>query len=629
MSFLEWNVSGYLGKAGNNISKLGLLLIGASIGALVVLYLVQIFTMQIVDGSDYALRAQEVTRRSSVLPSRRGDILDRHGRPLATNIDSYVVSINPSEVPADRFGAMFERLSWLLDLSTEQLHQRVPMNIRGQFREIPLRSGVSFETIIQIAERTDQFPGISWRNDPRRYYPDGELFSHILGYVGEITSSELQIMFNRGYNPGSIIGKTGLEQQYDMILRGREGRRTRNVDVLGREIEGVFDVMPPVPGHDVILTVDRDIQRLAANALGERSGAVVVLQVATGEVLAMYSYPGYDANRFMYGAGSAIFNSLSRDTRSPFLNRATQLEAPAASTFKIIMATAALEEELITPDTIINTRGAYRAGNQLFREWGIAMRPQGFGPLDVYGAIANSSNYFFYTLGNEYLGADRIGNYARMFGLGERSGIDIPGERPGLIPSPTWKERTFGEPWVGGDTVNMSIGQGYTAVTPIQMTNVMAMVANRGTVYRPHLVQQVRNPVTGQIVEQVQPEILRSAPIRESTFLHVEEGLRRAVTIGTARGTVITRAVNSVGKTGTGEVGRDDQWHSWYVAYGPHEPEDPMDQVAVVVLVDADNEYDFWSPKAANIILHGIFAEQTYEEAVRTMRPWYLPWWEF
>lgn len=622
-------MSGYLGKAGNNISKLGLLLIGASIGALVVLYLVQIFTMQIVDGSDYALRAQEVTRRSSVLPSRRGDILDRHGRPLATNIDSYVVSINPSEVPADRFGAMFERLSWLLDLSTEQLHQRVPMNIRGQFREIPLRSGVSFETIIQIAERTDQFPGISWRNDPRRYYPDGELFSHILGYVGEITSSELQIMFNRGYNPGSIIGKTGLEQQYDMILRGREGRRTRNVDVLGREIEGVFDVMPPVPGHDVILTVDRDIQRLAANALGERSGAVVVLQVATGEVLAMYSYPGYDANRFMYGAGSAIFNSLSRDTRSPFLNRATQLEAPAASTFKIIMATAALEEELITPDTIINTRGAYRAGNQLFREWGIAMRPQGFGPLDVYGAIANSSNYFFYTLGNEYLGADRIGNYARMFGLGERSGIDIPGERPGLIPSPTWKERTFGEPWVGGDTVNMSIGQGFTAVTPIQMTNVMAMVANRGTVYRPHLVQQVRNPVTGQIVEQVQPEILRSAPIRESTFLHVEEGLRRAVTIGTARGTVITRAVNSVGKTGTGEVGRDDQWHSWYVAYGPHEPEDPMDQVAVVVLVDADNEYDFWSPKAANIILHGIFAEQTYEEAVRTMRPWYLPWWEF
>ncbi len=622
-------MSGYLGKAGNNVSKLGLLLIGSSIGALVVLYLVQIFTMQIVDGSDYALRAQEVTRRSSVLPARRGDILDRHGRPLATNMDSYVVSINPSEVPSDRFGAMFERLSWLLDVSTEQLHQRVPMNIRGQFREIPLRSGVGFETIIQIAERSDQFPGISWRNDPRRYYPDGELFSHILGYVGEITSGELQILFNRGYNPGSIIGKTGLEQQYDMVLRGREGRRTRNVDVLGREIEGVFDVTPPVPGHDVILTVDRDIQRLAANALGQRSGAVVVLQVATGEVLAMYSYPGYDANRFMYGAGTAIFNSLSRDTRSPFLNRATQLEAPAASTFKIIMATAALEEELITPDTIINTRGAYRAGNQLFREWGIAMRPQGFGPLDVYGALANSSNYFFYTLGNEYLGADRIGNYARMFGLGERSGIDIPGERPGLIPSPTWKERTFGEPWVGGDTVNMSIGQGFTAVTPVQMTNVMAMVANRGTVYRPHLVQQVRNPVTGQIVEQVQPEILRSAPIRESTFLHVEEGLRRAVTIGTARGTVITRAVDSVGKTGTGEVGRDDQWHSWYVAYGPHEPEDRMDQVAVVVLVDADNEYDFWSPKAANIILQGIFAGQTYEEAVRTMRPWYLPWWEF
>lgn len=622
-------MSGYSGNNVNSVSKLGLLLIGGIIGTLIVVYLVQIFTMQIIDGSQYALRAQEVTRRSSVLSPQRGNILDRHGRPLATSIDSYVVSINPSDVPAERFGPMFEQLSWLLDVNTEQLHQRVPMNIRGQFREIELRSGVSFETIVQIAERSDQFPGVTWRNDPRRYYPDGDLFSHMLGYVGEITSNELQILFNRGYNAGSIIGKTGLEQQYDTILRGREGMRTRDVDVFGREIEGEFEVTPPVPGHDLVLTVDRDIQQLAAQALGERSGAVVVLQVATGEVLALYSYPGYDANRFMYGAGSAVFNSLSRDSRSPFLNRATQLEAPAASTFKIIMATAALEEELIDTDTIINTRGAYRVGNQLFREWGIAFRPQGFGPLDIYGALANSSNFFFYTLGNEYLGAERIGNYARIFGLGERTGIDIPGERPGLIPSPAWKERTFGEPWVGGDTVNMSIGQGYTGVTPIQMANVMAMVANRGTVYRPHLVREVRNPGTSEVLERIQPEILRSAPIRESSFLHVEEGLRRAVTVGTARGTVTTQAVDSVGKTGTGEVGRDDQWHSWYVAYAPVEPEDRLDQVAVVVLVDADNEYDFWSPKAANIILQGIFADQTYEEAVRTMRPWYLPWWEF
>lgn len=622
-------MSGYSGNSVNNVSKLGILLIGGLVGTLIIVYLVQIFTMQIVDGTQFALRAQEVTRRSSVLPAQRGNILDRHGRPLATNIDSYVVSINPSEVPGTRFGPMFEELSWLLDMTTEQLHQRVPMNIRGQFREIPLRTGVGFETIIRIAERIDQFPGISWRNNPRRYYPDGELFSHMLGYVGEITSSELQILFNRGYSAGSIIGKTGLEQQYDMVLRGRDGVRTRNVDVFGREIDGAFDVTPPVSGHDIVLTVDRDIQLLASQALGQRSGAVVVLQVATGEVLALYSYPGYDANRFMHGTGAAVFNSLSRDVRSPFLNRAIQLEAPAASTFKIIMATAALEEELITTDTIINAQGAYRAGNQLFREWGIAMRPQGFGPIDVYGALANSSNYFFYTVGNEFLGAERIGNYARMFGLGERTGIDIPGERPGLIPSPAWKERTFGEPWVGGDTVNMSIGQGFTGVTPIQMANVMAMVANRGTVYRPHLVREVRSPVTAEVIDRVQPEILRSAPIRESTFLHVEEGLRRAVTIGTARGTVITRAVDSVGKTGTGEVGREDQWHSWYVAYAPYNPEDIMDQVAVVVLVDADNEYDFWSPKAANIIMHGIFANQTYEEAVRTMRPWYLPWWEF
>ncbi len=609
---------------GSEISKPAIVGIGITIAALIILYLAHLFTLQIVDGYEYRSRAQQISRRSASIQAQRGRIYDRHGRPLATNRDAFVLTLNPSDVDPNRFDELFDRLAAATDLTMSQLGQRVPMSIRSRFTEIELLDNVDYDTIVHIAERKDEFPGVSWYSQPRRYYPEGELVSHVTGYVGEITAQELQVLYNRGYTPDSILGKSGVERQYDTVLRGREGERYRTVDVFGREMATDPEQIPPVFGQDLYLTIDRDIQELALRSLGNRSGAVVVIQVATGEVLAMVSNPGFDANQFTYGGGGGTFNRLSRDPRSPFLNRAIAAEAPPASTFKTVMATAALEEEVIDPDEIINTRGAYRAGNQTFREWGIEMRPQGFGPIDIRSAIANSSNYFFYTVGHQMLGADNIEHYARAFGLGERTGIDIPGERSGFVPSRQWKESARQEPWVGGDTVNMSIGQGFTSATPLQLANMMAMVANSGTIYRPHLVREVRNPNTDEIATRAEPEILRSAPVRESTFDVVAEGLRSVVETGTARNTVTTPAVASAGKTGTGEIGASDRWHSWYVAYAPYEPEDPLEQVAVAVLVDADNEYDFWSPKAANLVLHGIFTGQTFDETVADLRPWYM-----
>ncbi len=609
---------------GSEISKTAIVGIGVTIGALLVLYLAHLFTLQIVDGYEYRTRAHQITRRSASIQAQRGRIYDRHGRPLATNREAFVLTLNPSEVDPRRFDELFDRLAAATDLTMSQLGQRVPMQIRSRFTEVELLDNVDFETIVHIAERKDEFPGVSWYSQPRRHYPEGELMSHVIGYVGEITAQELQVLYNRGYTPDSILGKSGIERQYDAVLRGRAGERFRTVDAFGREIATDPEQVPPVFGQDLYLTIDRDIQELALRSLGHRSGAVVVIQIATGEVLAMVSNPGFDANQFTYGGGGGTFNRLSRDPRSPFLNRAIATEAPPASTFKTIMATAALEEEVIEPDDIINTRGAYRAGNQTFREWGIDMRPHGFGPIDIRGAIANSSNYFFYTLGHQMLGPNNIEHYARAFGLGERTGIDIPGERPGFVPSRQWKESAKQEPWVGGDTVNMSIGQGFTSATPLQLTNMMAMVANRGTIHRPHLVREVRNPNTDEVATRAEPEILRSTPVREESFDIVAEGLRNVVVTGTARNTVTTPAVESAGKTGTGEVGATDRWHSWYVAYAPYEPENPLEQVAVAVLVDADNEYDFWSPKAANLILHGMFTDQTFEETVADLRPWYM-----
>ncbi len=614
------------GWSGQNsvVSKPGLVGIGIAIGVLIFFYLAHLFTLQIIEGFEYRARAQEITRRSRSIQAQRGRILDTHGRPVAVNRDSFVLTLNPSEVDRGEFDELFHRLSIATDLSLEQLGRLVPSSVRGRYTDIELTDGVDFPTITYIAERIEEFPGVSWYNEPRRFYPERETLSHVLGYVGNISTEELQVLYNRGYTPQSILGKSGIERQYDAILRGREGQQFRTVDVFGREISREQGERPPEFGSDLVLTIDQDIQELAERSLGRRSGAVVVLRVATGEILAMVSNPGFDANQFSYGGDGRRFQQLAEDPSSPFLNRAISAEAPPASTFKTIMASAALEEDVIDEDETITTRGVYQAGNQEFREWGIDMRPQGFGEIDIRSAIAHSSNYFFYTLGHQRLGADNIERYARAFGLGERTGIDIPGERSGLVPSRQWKEQTQNEPWVGGDTVNMSIGQGFTAATPLQLANMMAMVANRGTVYRPHIVREVRDPMTGELTARTQPEVLRSAPISEETFQIVSDGLREVVETGTARNTVTTPAVDSAGKTGTGEVGLEDRWHSWYVAYAPVEPDDPMEQVAVAVLVDADNEYDFWSPKAANLLLHGMFTDQSFDEVVADLNPWYM-----
>ena len=616
-------MSGWTGQ-GNAVSKRALAGIGIAIGILIFLYLAHLFTLQIIEGREYRSQAQEITRRSRAIQAQRGRILDRNGYPLAVNSDAFVITLNPSEVDPQEFDALFNRLSIATDLSMTQLGKLVPSSVRSRYTDIELTDGVDFSTVIYIAERKEEFPGVSWYNEPRRHYPEAETFSHVLGYVGSITSEELQVLYNRGYTAQSILGKSGIERQYDSVLRGREGQQFRTVDVFGREISREEGVRPPEFGSDLVLTLDHDIQTLARRALGNRSGAVVVLRVATGEVLAMVSNPGFNANKFRHGAGGGLFRRLANDPRSPFLNRAIAAEAPPASTFKTIMATAALEEEVIDENEIISTEGVYGAGNQEFREWGIEMRPQGFGDIDIRGAIANSSNYFFYTVGHQLLGPENIARYAREFGLGQKTGVDIPGERSGLVPSPQWKEQTLDEPWVGGDTVNMSIGQGYTSATPLQLANMMAMVANRGTIYRPHLVSEVRDPFSGELTARTNPEVLHSAPVSKSVFDIVADGLQNVVENGTARTTITTPAVDSAGKTGTGEIGVQDRWHSWYVAYAPVEPEDPTEQIAMAVLIDADNEYNFWSPKAANLILHGIFTNQGFDEVVADLNPWYM-----
>jgi penicillin-binding protein 2 len=416
-----------------------------------------------------------------------------------------------------------------------------------------------------------------------------------------------------------VLGKSGVEKQYDLLLRGKDGTRFRMVDVREKYLKGKPEEdIPPQPGRNLVLTIDRRIQLLCEKALGERIGSVVVLKPSTGEVLAMVSYPYYDANLFFTEKGSQEFVRLSLDPTFPFINRAIQSSYPPASTFKVIMSTALVEEEVFPITRTVTCTGEIFYGDRIFH----CHSKVGHGPMDLLSGLAESCDVYYYTIGDE-LGVERIVYYCREFGLGQLSGIDLPGETFGFLPTPEWKQRTQAMIWLGGDTLNMSIGQGYLLVTPIQMANMIAMVVNEGKVYRPHVLKEVRDPHSGDLIQRTEPEVLLVSPIRKGSFQIVQKAMRGVITEGTAEVVLTTEAVEVAGKTGTGQAGFEDRWHSWFAAYAPYQTDDPDERVVVAVMVEAENEWEWWAPKAANVIFQGIFAGQTYEEAVETIRPWW------
>lgn len=616
-------MSGFSGFDGG-FGRLRILLISAVVILSVLVYSGHLFSLQVVDGYVYSLRAEHIKRRSSAIPAQRGQIYDRHyDVPLVANVDSFALVVTPGEIPPGKHQETLERIAETLSVDLDTLTEKVPRELYGSFREIEVVSGLAFSQLAYLAERSDRLPGVHWYSKPIRNYTQGAATAHVLGYVGDITPEELQVLFNQGYTAHSVVGKSGIERQYDMILQGRPGRRFRTVDAAGRRMSEETEEVPPVLGDNIVLTLDRKIQHLAVDALGERSGSVVVMKPSTGEILAMASYPHFDPNRFYGRGGAEAFREVSLSPNSPFLNRSIQSSYPPASTWKILMTTAVVEEGVFSLNETVNANGTYRLGNRVFNDW----RPQGFGPLNLYEGLAMSSNVFFWTMGVEYLGAQTITDYALRFGFGAATGVDLPGEVPGLVPTPAWKQQTFNSPWVGGDTANLSIGQGFLAVTPLQLANMVALTVNDGVVYVPHVLREVRDQVTGEVIRRATPEVLFQMAASPETFQHVRQAMRGVITDGTAEVVITTPAVEAAGKTGTGEVGSDETWHSWFVAYAPYEVSNPDERVVVVVLVDAANEWEWWAPKAANIILHGIFTDQDFEGTVRSLRRGPRPLW--
>ncbi|MCF7914554.1 MAG: penicillin-binding protein 2 [Spirochaetaceae bacterium] len=579
-------------------------------------YLGYIFHLQITKGGEYKNRARQVSSRSIPIPAQRGEIFDRnHDTPMVINVDSFAVNMIPGELTNEQMDSVAQRLSTLLGMGKDDILAKVPAQYRNLYQPVEIKSGVDFDIITRIAEHIEDYPGVSWQGKPIRSYQDSNSSAHILGHVGGITTEELQVMYNQGYAINSVIGKSGIEKQYDQLLRGKDGRRYNVVDVYGRQVgSGKMREVPPENGKNLVLTIDRRIQKLAEQALGQRTGTALVMKPASGEILAMVSYPWYNPNDFYTDKAFQAYRGYALDEQHPFLNRTIQSSYAPASTFKVIMSTAALEEEAIDPQKEIVCRGYIWVGNRKFN----CHEPKGHGPVNLSEALAESCNVYFYTLGLNYLGIDFIANYAKRFGYGEYTGIDLPGEVKGTVPTPIWKEQTYGSAWVGGDTVNTSIGQGYLSVTPVQMANMAAMVTNEGTVYKPHLLKKVEDPVSGQTIKTIEPEILRTSSIRKETFKTVQQNMRGVITDGTAEVVITTEAVKVAGKTGTGDVGLEESWDAWFVAYGPYDAP-PEEQVVVVTMVEAANDWEWWAVRAANIIFQGIFADQNYDEAIESL----------
>jgi penicillin-binding protein 2 len=567
-------------------------LTGLLIAALLTI-LLRLWSLQVLSGEDYSVLANENQVREFRVQAPRGEIVDRRGRVLVENRPVIRLELRPGDLPTSRPERRSElaALARLADLSPAQLRRKIRETPRFGGYSVVLRQGLDRRTLFYLLEHRDRFPGVSVEPTYVRSYKQGSLAAHVLGLVGQVGPSQLKDPQFGGLEPGDIIGQAGVEHTYDTYLRGTAGEERIQVDALGRP-KGILASEAGRPGDNLRLTLDSDLQATGEAALRSKGlpGAFVAMNVHTGAVLAMGSFPAYEPAFYTKPHTRAQYRSLENRAGAPLINRADQGGYPTGSAFKPITATAALEEGLIDPDTIFQDTGSLDVGGMILHNAGGAAN----GPVDMSDALKVSSDVYFYSLGLEArAGGDhgQIQDWARRYGLGEKPGIDLPGQGSGLIPTPAWRNRVFRKgtnpyidrPWTQGDNVNLAIGQGDVQVTPLQLARAYAALANGGTLVTPHLGKRIEG-VDGRTVERIQPPPERRLKISELTRETILGGLERAAMEpgGTSYSVFGGFPFAVAGKTGTAERGEGDADQSWYAAVAPYG--DP--RIAVVATVE-------------------------------------------
>jgi penicillin-binding protein 2 len=621
----------------------------------------RLWQLQTVTGAEYSERAKRNRTRLITTNAARGVIYDRTNELLVRNVPRFNVLLIPAYLPedAETHEAVLQRLHELLDLPlvSELAPPRFPPyqgsvdwglrdlveqgSLYAPYRPILLKRDVPRETAFVIEEEHLDLPGVLIEVDSYREYLTGPLTAHLIGYMGPVPSwATDQYSRDDGYDPGDSVGLNGLEHTYEDELRGNKGTKTIEVDVAGREVRTVGRAVLPQAGSNLVLTLDLDLQRYTEEKLRDAmaqvrspSAVAIVTRVDTGEVLTMVSLPTFDNNLFAMGISTKEFTRLNADPAHPLLNHAIAGLYPPGSTFKLVPASAALEEGIVdrwTQLTCPADSGLLWLPNKYYPDNPVLAQPfycwthgwnYGHGRVSFLSAVAESCDIYFYLVSGglldryEGLGLERLGSYAEAFGYGSPTGIDLPAESAGLVPNAKWKRINYGERWTTGDTYNMAIGQGSVLATPLHVVNATAAVANGGTLYQPQLVYKLRDP-EGNTVRDFEPKIIRELPVAKDNLALVREGMREAVLRGTAQWLQVGDLAVAA-KTGTAEFcekypdcldedGTIKTAHAWFTCYAPYE--DP--EIAIVVFVYGGGEGAVTAMPVAAEILRYYF--QTY-----------------
>lgn len=548
------------------IIKIGYLVIAAF-----ALIIIRLWQLQILQGDEY-LKLSEANRLRIInIHAPRGIIFDRNGIPLVRNTPFFSVSVIPNEFHIRNI----ERLSKLIKVSSEEIQKKLKAKEISPFTSVKLKEGLSFQEVAFIEARRSDFPGLIIEVEISREYLYADIGAHLIGYLGKIRPEQTREPLFKNIPPDSFIGQWGIEKLYDETLRGKSGKRVIEIDALGNEIR-LLQEIPPVKGKDISISIDMNLQKEAEQAFGNRAGALVAILPNTGEILGLVSKPSFDPNLFVKGIDYNDWLTLIKDKKKPLINRALQSQYPPGSTFKIITAIAGLEEGVITPDTKINCKGGIQYGKWRFGCW----QKRGHGVVSFHRALVESCDVYFYEVGQR-LGIDKIYKYAINFGLGSKTGIELGIERDGLIPNTEWKLKEKKLPWFLGETFISAIGQGYVAVTPIQMASLIGSVANEGNLYKPILLKDAR------------PILLKKITIKPETINTLKRVLMGVVNDNGGTGWAArSQIANISGKTGTAQVvamrrgmrnaGEAFRDHAWFVAYAPAE----RPEIALAVLVE-------------------------------------------
>ena len=565
----------------------------------------QLWYLQVLEGGHFLDASDKNRIRIRPVAAPRGILFDKNGVPLVDNRPAFTLSLIPRELPREdqNRDAVLGRVASLLQIPYQELAESVTRVPSDSFLPVRVRRGLTLEDMAKIEEWKLELPGVIVEVEPQRTYPNSRFAAHLLGYVREASDEQLK---GGRYRRGDMVGQSGLERLLDEFLRGRDGGERIEVDALGRPVR-VVQHTDPHPGSQVITTIDRRVQEAAEQAMEGKAGAIVVMDPRSGDIRALVSTPAFEIDRFTATIDRAAWLRVVQDPDHPLLNRAIQSQYAPGSIFKIVVTAAGLQEATIAPMDRVYCNGEFHLGAWTFKDW----KEGGHGSVDLQKALAQSCNIFYYQAGLK-IGGAAITKYARAFGFGTATGVELGGEKLGLIPQPKGRRKS----WQGGDIVNMSIGQGQVLVTPLQVARFMAAVANGGVLWKPRLVERIERPDRGVLYSDP-GQVAGHVELSPAVWAFLRQALWAVVNDGTGIGAKIP-GIDIAGKTGTAQMiahskaekGHD---HAWFAAFAP--VRDP--EVVVVVLVERGGKGGQVAAPIARRILNAIFFEKVAVAEIR------------